>query len=78
LEAPFKEYLNYTLPEMMYATLPNPFLSACNDDKAANQANLTMLDESEAGRPLPLWSQIQQARNPEFIVSWDNAQDARP
>ncbi len=77
LEDPFKEYFNYTLPEMMYTSLPNPFAASSPTDDN-NAASLELLDESEARQALPLWEQIQPAREPEFIISWDANQDAQP
>lgn len=71
--------LNYTLPEAAFASVPNPFaLSSDNTDYAPHGSTVTLIDESEAGQSLPLWSQIQPARNPEFIIAWDADQDAQP
>jgi lysophospholipase len=79
LQKLFTKYFNYTLTEDVYTTMPNPFAlssSTTNDDKPP--ANLTLLDGSEAGQSLPLWTQIQPARNPEFVIAWDGDQDAQP
>lgn len=64
---------------MMYASLPNPFASASsvNDDSTPPE-NLTLIDSSEGGQALPLWSQVQPARNPEFVMTWDDDEDALP
>lgn len=75
----FKEEFNYTLDEALYLTLPNPFASKESVTQTDTPpANLTLLDEFEAGQALPLWSLVQPARSPDFIIAWDNAKDASP
>ena len=79
IQAGFTEVFNYTLREDLYATLPNPFASASSvDNDSKSPANLTLLDGSEGGQSLPLWTQIQPARNLDFIIAWDANEDAHP
>lgn len=73
----FEKYFNYTLDECVYASLPNPFASSTADEYDP-PTNLTLLDGSEMGQSLPLWTQIQPARQPQFIIAWDNDGDALP
>ena len=79
IEKGFKEVFGYTLEEDIYATLPNPFATVDSVDSNSDPPqNLTLLDSSEAGQSLPLWTQIQPARNVDFIIAWDADEDAHP
>jgi lysophospholipase len=67
----FQEVFGLNLTQIAYATFPNPFPSI-------KSKNLLLADGSEAGQSIPLWSQIQPARKPSFIVAWDDDQDQAP
>lgn len=70
----FEEYFNLTVNETAYSRFPNPFYGLTSV-AAANTANLTDLDfvdGSESGQTIPFWSLIQPARNPAFLIGWDN------
>lgn len=79
IQAGFREVFNYTLREDIYATLPTPFATATSlDNSSQPPQNLRLLDSSEAGQSLPLWTQIQPARSVDFIIAWDADEDAHP
>ena len=79
LGAAFKEAFNYTRDEALYATLPNPFATTMSvNNEIYPPQNLTLIDQSEAGQSLPLWSQIQPARATDFIITWESDEEARP
>jgi lysophospholipase len=40
--------------------------------------DLSFVDGSEGGQTIPLWGQIQPARNPSVIIAWDDNNDAPP
>ncbi|KAE9368889.1 lysophospholipase [Stipitochalara longipes BDJ] len=79
LPAAFQQVFGLNISQSMYASIPNPFLdleSASSQIK--NSPNLRLVDGSESGQAIPLWGQIQPARGVEFIIAWDNNQDAAP
>lgn len=78
LQKLFKKYFDYFLTEAICITLPNRFASRFSADSNSSPTNLTLLDESEMGQALPLWTQIQTARKPEFIIAWDDDEDTVP
>lgn len=79
IQGGFKEVFNNTLTEDIYATLPNPFATAASvDNNSDPPQNLTLFDSSEAGQSLPLWPQIQPARDLDFIIAWDADEDSHP
>ena len=79
LEKKFKELFNYDLDEDLYVSLPNPFATKASIAKhRANPANPRLLDKSEAGQGLPLWTLAQPARAVDLITTWDNTEYAKP
>jgi lysophospholipase len=75
----FQEALNLTLPEIVYAQIPNPFAGLASSSPYTQTAtDLLLVDGPEGGQTIPLWGQIQPARSPAFIIAWDNSGDAPP
>lgn len=73
----FNETFNYTRDEALYLTLPDPFATKASiNEDVPRPINLTLFDEAEAGQAIPLWSLAQPARNLDFIIAWDDAEDA--
>ncbi|KAL9033045.1 MAG: hypothetical protein Q9214_007697, partial [Letrouitia sp. 1 TL-2023] len=75
----FQQYFNLSLSDIAYTLIPNPFagLSTSSPEfEAAEQ--IKVVDASEGGQTIPLWGQIQPARESTFIIAWDAAQDATP
>ncbi|KAL9614306.1 MAG: hypothetical protein Q9167_001189 [Letrouitia subvulpina] len=75
----FQEYFNLSLSDIAYSSIPNPFagLSTSSPEfQAAEQ--IKIVDASEGGQTIPLWGQIQSARESSFIIAWDAASDATP
>jgi lysophospholipase len=67
------------LSQISYAWYPNPFKglpSVASDIR--DLASLRLVDGSENGQSIPLWSQIQPERNSSFIIFWDDSTDAPP
>ncbi|RDH34733.1 lysophospholipase [Aspergillus welwitschiae] len=75
----FQETFDLNLTKISYSKFPNPFtnlsLSTGNTHKSST---LNLVDGSETGQTIPLWGQIQPARNVDFIIAWDDSQDADP
>ena len=67
----FQEYFNLNLSQIVFATFPNPFPGTATEE-------ITITDGSEAGQSIPLWPQIQPARDLDFIVAWDSDSDQGP
>lgn len=62
-----------------YASWPNPFLGLnTTTPSLRNESYLKILDGSQAGQAIPLWSLIQPARRLDFIFAWDDDADVRP
>jgi lysophospholipase len=75
----FQEALNLTLPEIVYAQIPNPFAGLASSSPYTQAAtDLSLVDGSESGQTIPFWGQIQPARSPAFLIGWDDNQDAPP
>lgn len=74
--AAFKQYLNDNLQELAYGVIPNSFLGLSSTKTP--DADLRMVDATESGTALPLWGQVQPARNVDFIMVWDDNEDATP
>lgn len=77
LQDSFARVFNYSLIEALFVSLPNPFYNSSESSTPQemnrdNTRNLTLIDESEAFQSLPLWTQIQPARRPDFLIAWDN------
>lgn len=75
----FQKAFNLSLPEIAYAQVPNPFLGVSSASAYTKTATeLSFVDGSEGGQTIPLWGQIQPARNTSFIVAWEDSNDAHP
>jgi lysophospholipase len=75
----FQQNFNLTLPKIAYAQIPNPFFGVSSSSAYTQTASdLSLVDGSEGGQTIPLWGQIQPARNPSFIIAWDDTNDASP
>lgn len=61
--------------EASHAVWPNPFASSSSSNEPRD---LSLVDGSEAGQVVPLWSQIQPARKPSFIIAYDDNPDSLP
>lgn len=75
----FQKAFNLSLTEIAYAQVPNPFLGVSSASAYTKKAtDLSFVDGSEGGQTIPLWGQIQPARNSSFIVAWEDSNDAHP
>jgi lysophospholipase len=75
----FESKFNLTIPEMSYAQVPNPFVGVSSASAYTQTAPyLNMVDGSEGGQTIPLWGQIQPARAVNFIIAWEDNNDAPP
>ncbi|KAI9852074.1 MAG: hypothetical protein M1838_001871 [Thelocarpon superellum] len=75
----FNEVLHENQSAATYAVYPNPFAALDSATTTIRgDANLRLMDGSEAGQAIPLWSQIQPARKPSFLIAWDANSDASP
>jgi lysophospholipase len=75
----FQSYLGLNLSQIVYPEVPNPFHGLPSASPYTQKTNyLNMVDGSEGGQTIPLWGQIQPARNPSFIIAWDFDNDAPP
>jgi len=70
----FKSIFGLSAAQVDHAIWPNPF--ACSSSGIPRDLNL--VDSSEAGQAIPLWSQIQPVRASSFIITWDDNPDAEP
>jgi lysophospholipase len=70
---------NLTIPEIAYAQIPNPFVGVPSASPYTQTAPyLNMVDGSEGGQTIPLWGRIQPARASNFIIAWEDTNDAPP
>ncbi|OJZ83665.1 hypothetical protein ASPFODRAFT_140016 [Aspergillus luchuensis CBS 106.47] len=75
----FADTFDLNLTEVAYSTFPNPFTNlSLSTGNAHTSPTLKLVDGSETGQTIPLWGQIQPARNVDFIIAWDDSQDADP
>lgn len=66
-------------PLITSAQVPNPFFGVASSSAETQTASdLSLVDGSENGQTIPFWGQIQPARNPSFIIGWDDDIDAAP
>jgi len=73
----FESIFNLTIPEIAYAQ--NPFVGVPSASPYTQTAPyLNMVDGSEGGQTIPLWGQIQPARASNFIIAWEDTNDAPP
>lgn len=70
----FKGIFGLSTAQVDHAIWPNPFASS----SSSIPRDLNLVDGSEAGQAIPLWSQIQPARASSFIIAWDDNPDADP
>ncbi|PWY84769.1 lysophospholipase [Aspergillus heteromorphus CBS 117.55] len=75
----FEEAVGLNLTQIASSSYPNPFANlSLSSGNAHSSASLSMVDGSETGQTIPFWGQIQPARNVDFILAWDDSQDAAP
>jgi len=75
----FESIFNLTIPEIAYAQIQNPFVGVPSASPYTQTAPyLNMVDGSEGGQTIPLWGQIQPARASNFIIAWEDTNDAPP
>ena len=67
----FKDIFGLSAAQVDHAIWPNPFASS----SSGISRDLNLVDGSEAGQVLPLWSQIQPMRASSFIIAWDDNPD---
>lgn len=74
--AVFKSFFNYTLQELTYTTIANPFRGTnfTQNTLWAPDALVTA-DGSETLNALPMPVLARPERNVDFIIAWDNAED---
>lgn len=77
--AGFQDGLHLNLSEIVYSQIPNPFMGLLSASPYTQTAEtLLMVDGSEGGQTIPFWGQIQPARRSDFIIGWDDDNDAIP
>ena len=76
LYAGFQEEFNLTRPEVSYAVWPNPFNGIPGTGETTK--SLRLVDGSENGQQIPLWSLIQPERDLDFIIAFEATEDAAP
>jgi lysophospholipase len=75
----FESIFNLTIPDIAYAQIPNPFVGVPFASPYTQTAPyMNMVDGSEGGQTIPLWGQIQPARASNFIIAWEDTNDAPP
>jgi lysophospholipase len=74
----FNESFHLPLDQLAYAWYPNPFAGLPSVSSELRGPSLKLVDASENGQAIPLWTQIQPARGSNFIIAWDDAGDAKP
>ncbi len=75
----FNETSHENISTMVYSSWPNPFKGLnTTTPELRNAADLKIIDGSEGGQAIPLWGQIQPVRKPDFLIAWDDNEDARP
>ena len=75
----FNETFMENATSVAYASWPNPFVGLNTTTLSLrDEPYLKIVDGSEAGQTIPLWSLIQPARHLDFIFAWDDSADARP
>jgi lysophospholipase len=75
----FESIFNLTIPEIAYAQISNPFLGVPSASPyTQNTPYLNMVDGAEGGQTIPLWGQIQPAQASNFIIAWEDTNDAPP
>ncbi|PYH90002.1 lysophospholipase [Aspergillus ellipticus CBS 707.79] len=75
----FNSSFGLNLTEISYSVFPNPFANlSLSSGIAHDSETLNMVDGSETGQTIPFWGQIQPARSVDFILAWDDSQDASP
>jgi lysophospholipase len=75
----FEKALGLNLTQIAYAKVPNPFFGLSSVSPYTQRTKeLNFVDGSEGGQTIPLWGQIQPARNVSFIVAWEDSNDAHP
>jgi lysophospholipase len=67
----YNETFNLTVPDVLTAPYPNPWLGINND----TDRYLRMVDGSESGQTIPLAGVMQPARNPDLIMAFDVSQE---
>lgn len=75
----FGQLFHENVSQLAYAYYPNPFAGLGSITPAsAKEPLLRLVDGSESGQAIPLWGQIQPARGLNFIIAWDDNEDAAP
>ena len=75
----FNETFEENATSAIYASWPNPFVGLdTTTPSLRDEPYLKIVDGSEAGQGIPLWSLIQPARHLDLIFAWDDGADARP
>nr|POF02220.1 lysophospholipase 3 [Quercus suber] len=81
IQQAFSQYLNETLDDALYLSVPNPFAKdGSNNSRGISADDLLLVDDDEAnvGQALPLWSLAQPARKVDMIIGWENPEDSYP
>ncbi|KAF4625054.1 hypothetical protein G7Y89_g13113 [Cudoniella acicularis] len=75
----FSKVFGLNITSSSYAVFPNPFANLSSTSSVVNHSkDLRLVDGSESGQAIPLWGLIQPARGLEFIIAWDDNEDAAP
>lgn len=76
----FKKYFNLTVTQSAYTLYPNPFLGLPFQPGGSPSTDrfLRIVDGAESGQNIPLWGQIQPARQVDFVIAVDGSGDAQP
>jgi len=67
----YNSSFNLTVPEVLTALHPNPFLGINND----TERYLSVVDGSESGQTIPLAGVMQPSRKPDLIIAFDVSQE---
>lgn len=79
LKKGFAKAFNYSRDDGMYQSLPNPFAKKTSTSLASDPpVNLTIVDGGTIGQTNPVWPLVQPARHTDFIIVWDNDEEAAP
>ena len=75
----FAEVFGLNVTSITYAVWPNPFLGLSSSSSLIKESeDLRVVDGSESGQSIPLWGLIQPDRDVDFIIVWEDVEDASP
>lgn len=76
--AAFMQYFKDSFTEFPFGVIPNPYAGLKSADKYKKTTKqLKLVDATEIGQGIPLWSHINPARESSFIIAWDGDGDTQ-